>query len=251
VDGDAQRRPERAGAVGSAQRPAVHPNERSWYQVSIDGGPPSREPPTKHTLIPLAQLEDYKGAKQQRCWECNKLCSWACTRCSTGTCWVALHPPVTHKAPNKSTGASPPTVATPPVATKSPPRSSRERAPRPSAAAAFQSWCFEAARAPPALKSEAAAAQSPRAQSSTPVPPVVVRGTTSCQEHPSSARGTEDVTPQCHAAWEWTCVARPVQIPRGSRACITTYDTRPVVVVRGNRTGVPCVAACNDTWVLR
>ena len=62
--------------------------------VSINGGPPSRESPCKHVLIPLSQLEGYRGAKQQRCYECNQLCSWACARCSTGRNWVALHPPV-------------------------------------------------------------------------------------------------------------------------------------------------------------
>ena len=70
--------------------------------VSIDGGPPSRESPCKHVLIPLSQLAGYKGHKQQRCHECNELASWCCSRCSSGTRWLALHPPVTqgcHKKP--------------------------------------------------------------------------------------------------------------------------------------------------------
>ena len=62
--------------------------------VSINGGPPSRESPCKHLLIPLSQLEGYTGAKQQRCWECDILCSWACVRCSNAHNFIALHPPV-------------------------------------------------------------------------------------------------------------------------------------------------------------
>ena len=62
---------------------------------SINGGPPSRESPCKHVLIPLKELPGYKGAKQQRCFECNELCSWACARCSTdGRNFLALHPAV-------------------------------------------------------------------------------------------------------------------------------------------------------------
>ena len=63
-------------------------------QVRIDGGPPSRESSGKHTLIPLSQLQGYKGGKQQRCWECNELVSWCCVRCSTPNCVLPLHPPV-------------------------------------------------------------------------------------------------------------------------------------------------------------
>ena len=75
---------------GSRYQPAA-PN---WQQVRIDGGPPSRESPAKHVLILLSQVPGYKGAKQQRCWECNELCSWCCARCSTATSWVPLHPVV-------------------------------------------------------------------------------------------------------------------------------------------------------------
>jgi len=60
--------------------------------ISVDDGPPSRESPMKHHLIPLNHLEGYTGPKQQRCYECNVLVSWVCARCSTGTSWVALHP---------------------------------------------------------------------------------------------------------------------------------------------------------------
>ena len=65
-------------------------------RVRIDGGPrPSRESPGKHVLIVLLnQLEGYKGAKQQRCWECNELVSWCCARCSSPAHVVPLHPPV-------------------------------------------------------------------------------------------------------------------------------------------------------------
>ena len=70
------------------------PQQKSWYQVRIDGGPPSRESPGKHVLVLLSQLEGYKGAKQQRCWECNELVSWCCARCSTPSHVVPLHPPV-------------------------------------------------------------------------------------------------------------------------------------------------------------
>jgi hypothetical protein len=72
-----------------------NPAEKTWHQVSIDGGPPSRESPAKHVLILLSQLEGYKGSKQQRCWECNKLVSWCCARCSSAASWVPLHPAVT------------------------------------------------------------------------------------------------------------------------------------------------------------
>ena len=65
-----------------------------WRQVQINGGPPSRESPSKHVLIPIKQLEGYKGPKQQRCRVCNKACSWACARCSDKCHIVALHPAV-------------------------------------------------------------------------------------------------------------------------------------------------------------
>ena len=61
--------------------------------VSINGGPPTRESPGKHVLIPLAQVAGYRGPKQQRCLLCNDLCSWVCARCSTGPhAMVPLHP---------------------------------------------------------------------------------------------------------------------------------------------------------------
>ena len=47
-----------------------------------------------HVLILLNQLEGYKGAKQQRCWECNTLVSWCCARCSNAASWVPLHPAI-------------------------------------------------------------------------------------------------------------------------------------------------------------
>ena len=71
------------------------PAGQTWHQVRIDGGPPSRESPAKHVLILLSQLEGFKGAKQQRCWECNELVSWCCLRCSNAASFVPLHPPVT------------------------------------------------------------------------------------------------------------------------------------------------------------
>ena len=80
------------GATKSGRR--YNPSEKVWHQVRIDGGPPSRESPCKHILILLSQLEGYSGAKQQRCWECNELCSWCCARCSSRASWVPLHPPV-------------------------------------------------------------------------------------------------------------------------------------------------------------
>jgi len=69
--------------------------------VSINGGPPSRESPCKHVLVPLSQILGYKGAKQQRCWECNELVSWACARCSDSRNICALHPPITQGARRK------------------------------------------------------------------------------------------------------------------------------------------------------
>ena len=66
------------GGTRGGQR--YNPSTHTWYQVRIDGGPPSRESPGKHVLILLSQLESYKGAKQQRCWECNELVSWCCAR---------------------------------------------------------------------------------------------------------------------------------------------------------------------------
>ena len=61
--------------------------------VSINGGPPTRESPGKHVLIPLSQVAGYKGPKQQRCQMCNELCSWVCARCTTGpNAMIPLHP---------------------------------------------------------------------------------------------------------------------------------------------------------------
>ena len=87
----------RAGPGGGGQcrsGRSFNARESTWSQVRIDGGPPSRESPAKHVLILLHQLEGYKGAKQQRCWECNELVSWCCVRCSNANSWVPLHPPV-------------------------------------------------------------------------------------------------------------------------------------------------------------
>lgn len=86
----------RAGPGGGGQcrsGRSFNVREPTWSQVRIDGGPPSRESPAKHVLILLHQLEGYKGAKQQRCWECNELVSWCCVRCSNANSWVPLHPP--------------------------------------------------------------------------------------------------------------------------------------------------------------
>lgn len=44
--------------------------------------------------MPLKEISGYTGHKQQRCWKCNQLCSWAYARCSTATNVVALHPKV-------------------------------------------------------------------------------------------------------------------------------------------------------------
>ena len=63
-------------------------------RVSINGGPPSRESPCKHTLVLLSQIPGYKKGKQQRCHECDVPVSWACARCSTKDNIVALHPPI-------------------------------------------------------------------------------------------------------------------------------------------------------------
>jgi len=84
-----------AGGAGTSRsgRP-YQEGESVWRQARIDGGPPTRESPGKHTLILLSQLEGYKGAKQQRCWECNALVSWCCARCSTAAHVVPLHPTV-------------------------------------------------------------------------------------------------------------------------------------------------------------
>ena len=86
------------GPDGFATRAGTKYGEVS---VSINGGPPSRESPCKHTLIPLAQIEGYRGGKQQRCYECNEPCSWACARCSTRHCIIALHPPVVQGSKRK------------------------------------------------------------------------------------------------------------------------------------------------------
>ena len=62
--------------------------------MSINGGPPSRESPCKHTLVLLSQIPGYKKGKQQRCHECDVPVSWACARCSTKDNIFALHPPI-------------------------------------------------------------------------------------------------------------------------------------------------------------
>lgn len=70
------------------------PSASRFNQVRINGGPPSRESPHKHVLVPLKEIKGYKGAKQQRCFVCNKLCSWACARCSSASSMVPLHPTI-------------------------------------------------------------------------------------------------------------------------------------------------------------
>ena len=86
------------GPDGFATRAGTKYGEKT---VSINGGPPSRESPCKHTLIPLCQIEGYRGAKQQRCYECNQPCSWACARCSTRHNIIALHPTVAQGSKRK------------------------------------------------------------------------------------------------------------------------------------------------------
>ena len=71
--------------------------------ISLDGGPPSRESPAKHVLVPISSLPGYKGHKQQRCEVCNLLCSWACARCSQNGKWVALHPMICQGSKRKYT----------------------------------------------------------------------------------------------------------------------------------------------------
>ena len=83
-----------SGTSGTRAGQRYNPATQTWYQVRIDGGPPTRESPGKHVLVLLSQIPGYKGAKQQRCWECNELVSWACARCSTPSQVVPLHPPV-------------------------------------------------------------------------------------------------------------------------------------------------------------
>lgn len=69
-------------------------NRRELGMVRIGDGPPSRESPGKHVLIPLRQLAGYKGPKQQRCTMCDKLVSWVCARCTVDPSHlVPLHPP--------------------------------------------------------------------------------------------------------------------------------------------------------------
>ena len=80
--------------VGCRSGRRYAPGKKTWQQCRIDGGPPSRESPGKHVLILLNQLEGYKGSKQQRCWECNELVSWCCSRCSSAASWLPLHPPI-------------------------------------------------------------------------------------------------------------------------------------------------------------
>ena len=52
-------------------------------------------------LIPLHQLEGYKGGKQQRCFECNELVSWCCARCTFPNAIVPLHPTVAQGSKRK------------------------------------------------------------------------------------------------------------------------------------------------------
>ena len=42
--------------------------------------------------VPLRQLSNYKGGRQQRCVICGQHCSWACAFCSAGGDVSALHP---------------------------------------------------------------------------------------------------------------------------------------------------------------
>ena len=89
------------GPSGTRSGGRYQESNKSWRQCRIDGGPPSRESPGKHVLIPLHQLEGYKGGKQQRCFECNELVSWCCARCSTPNCIIALHPTVAQGSKRK------------------------------------------------------------------------------------------------------------------------------------------------------
>jgi hypothetical protein len=84
-----------ASVVCSNLNKRSYKQEQGFNKVSINGGPPSRESPCKHILIPLTQVEGYKGHRQRRCFECNMPCSWACARCSDGRTILALHPSVT------------------------------------------------------------------------------------------------------------------------------------------------------------
>ena len=53
-------------------------------------------------MIPLHQLKNYKGPKQQRCYICNELCSWVCARCTGGpSTLVPLHPPISQGSKRK------------------------------------------------------------------------------------------------------------------------------------------------------
>ena len=87
-----------SGAGTSRSGARYQESNTTWQQCRIDGGPPTRESPGKHTLILLSQLEGYKGGRQQRCWECNDLVSWCCARCSTPNCPVPLHPLISQGA---------------------------------------------------------------------------------------------------------------------------------------------------------
>ena len=92
--------PTARGARGSRSLPTVTDPVGPYgggIHVSINGGPPSRESPHKHVLIPLSQVPGYKGPKQQRCIICNELVSWVCARCTTGPhALVPCHPFSTH-----------------------------------------------------------------------------------------------------------------------------------------------------------
>ena len=88
-------------AVAAGTRGGTSYAARAYLTASIRGGPPSRESPCKHVLIPLKDIPGYKGGKQQRCFECNELCSWACARCSDANNWIALHPTQTQGSKRK------------------------------------------------------------------------------------------------------------------------------------------------------
>ena len=44
----------------------VSGEERTWHQVSIDGGPPSRESPCKHILVPLGSLPGFSSSGKNK-----------------------------------------------------------------------------------------------------------------------------------------------------------------------------------------
>ena len=90
--------PPKDGPAGDApcstRTGTAYGHAKNTARVSINGGPPSRESPCKHTLILLSQIEGYTKGKQQRCHECDLPVSWACARCSTKDNIIALHPPM-------------------------------------------------------------------------------------------------------------------------------------------------------------